>query len=619
MFLERFAWASLGGTALALGVALLCRLFPKIPAAVRFWLWWAVPAKLLLGLVPALSLAVLPASPVAPTQRASVPVRSLAVAARPSTPPKRVPAAPEQSATAPRELTGAPARAVAAPVSLPGVLLFLWLIGGGVALARSLAKIPSSGILVGARVAEGYLEAPGVGPLVRGLVRPVIVLPTGLTEGERQLALAHERAHIQRGDPWLALVPLAARVVFWFLPTVSLAERALATAREEDCDFRARRATGASAREYGALLLKLTQAPSGTGSLAMASPAFSQLQSRLKTLTVPQKRVPLWPLLLPGTLVLPGWRLSERGHLVQNPSPLPVRYRRENLATLGGRYSDAFAITDSGQVLGAANGTDGKGRATRWQDGTITPLSDQRSIAFAASALGEVALTALKSGGHRRALWQSVRGVQELSGLPGFPETVAVGVTAQGTVVGSVLRPQGAGSRAVVWEAGVVRELGTLGGPSSQASAANAGGWVVGKADLSATQTHAFLYDGTRLRDLGTLGGRNSRATAINARGQVVGVSETARGERVAFLWSEATGMRALPGSKGIALAVNDQGAVVGQSDGHAALWSPDGTPVPLEPSLVVARGINQRGELVGQGWVGEDLRAFRLTPIAAP
>lgn len=619
MLLERLAWASLWGTALALGVALLCRLFPKIPAAVRFWLWWAVPAKLLLGLVPALSLAVLPASPTVPVRSPAVPKRFSTVPAPFPAVPAPFPTVPARFSTIPMRSPAVPARSPAVPMRFSDIFLLFWLVGALFTLMRALSKIPSSRSLRGAQLGEGYLEAPGVGPLVRGLVRPVIVLPTGLSDSERRLALAHERAHIQRGDPWLALVPLAARVVFWFLPTISLVERALATAREEDCDFRARRATGASAREYGALLLKLTQAPTGTGSLAMASPAFSQLQSRLKTLALPQKRVPLWPLVLPGALVLPGWRLSERGRAPQSPPPLPVRYLRENLATLGGRYSDAFAITDSGQVLGATNGTDGKGRATLWQDGTPTPLSEQRSIAFAASELGEVAVTALKSGGHRRALWQSARGVQELFGLPGFPETVAVGMTAQGTLVGSALRPQGAGSRAVVWEAGVARELGTLGGAYSQASAVNASGWVVGKADLSATETHAFLYDGTRLRDLGTLGGRNSRATAINARGQVVGVSETASGERVAFLWSAETGMRALPGANGIALAINDQGTVVGQSDGHAALWSAEGTPIPLEPSLVVARGINQRGELVGQGWVGDDLRAFRLTPVPAP
>jgi probable HAF family extracellular repeat protein len=454
-----------------------------------------------------------------------------------------------------------------------------------------------------------------MGPLVFGLLRPVIVLPTGLSDSEKRLALAHEQAHLTRRDPWLALVPLAARVVFWFLPTVYLAERMLATAREEACDALARQTTGATAREYGALLLKLTHSSPGT--LAMASPVYSQLQSRLKTLAVPQKRVAIWPLLLPGALLLPGWRLAEQAPATKKASLLPISYQRLDLPTLGGLYSDAFAITDSGQVVGAANGRDGLGRATLWTDGTPQVLSEGRSIAFAASETGGVLLSRLKPGG-RQAQWLRGAARQSLPGLPGFPETIAVGMTDSGLIIGSARSRNGVGTRAVVWEGGQVHELGTLGGPSSQAAAVNTQGWVVGKADLSPTETHAFLYDGTQLRDLGTLGGRHSKATAINRAGQVVGMSEAETGERVAFVWSEKTGMRALPGTDALALSIADDGTIVGQAEGHAALWSPEGKRLPLDPSLRIARGINQRGEIVGQGQVGDDLRGFLLKPVVA-
>ena len=49
---------------------------------------------------------------------------------------------------------------------------------------------------------------------------------------------------------------------------------------------------------------------------------------------------------------------------------------------------------------------------------------------------------------------------------------------------------------------------------------------------------------------------------AINAAGQVVGMSETATGERQAFVWSEQAGIRALPGTDAIALAIADDGTV---------------------------------------------------------
>jgi probable HAF family extracellular repeat protein len=334
--------------------------------------------------------------------------------------------------------------------------------------------------------------------------------------------------------------------------------------------------------------------------------------------------VALWPLLLPGALVLPGWRLVERRQAAPRSAlPLPTRYTRRNLPTLGGLYSDAFAITDSGVIVGAANGPDGLGHATLWQDGAVQLLSCERSLAFAANASGGVAIATRKPGKRSQARWLQGDSDQALPGLPGFPETVAVGITDTGMLVGSAQQPQlplgQGGTRAVVWEAGQVRELGTLGGPFSQASAVSRNGWIVGKADLSPTETHAFVYDGTRLRDLGTLGGRNSRALAVNAAGQVVGMSETATGGRQAFLWSEQTGMRALPGTDGVALALADDGTIAGQADGHAALWRPDGTRVPLDPSLVVVRGIGPHGELVGQGWAGDDLRGFCLTPSREP
>ena len=626
--MERLLSASLWGTALALAVALLCRLFPKLPAALRFWLWWAVPAKLLLGLVVPVSLAVLPASrDVVAFSQGVVPLSKHVVSHSKSV------VLPSQSVV-PLFKSIVPlskhvvSRSPSVVVPSACIFLLFWLVGAGITLVRAVsgpAKVyaalrayssagrcnPQAG-----RSRPDVREVPGVGPLVLGLVRPVIVLPTGLSDSEKRLALAHEEAHLARRDPWLALVPLAARVIFWFLPTGYLVEKALATAREEACDALARQSTGASAREYGALLLKLTQPASEiSGTLAMASPVFSQLQSRLQTLTVPQKRLAAWPLLLPGALLLPGWRLTERAGVPRKASSLPLSYERLNLPTLGGRYSDAFAITDSGEVVGAANGRDGLGHAALWQDGVVRVLDKGRSIAFAASQTGEVAFSNLKDGWHQ-AQWLRGATRQSLPGLPDFPETAAVGMTENGVLVGSAQGRRG--TRAVVWEDGQVRELGTLGGPFSQAAAVNAKGWIVGKADLSPTETHAFLYDGTKLRDLGTLGGRHSRATAINAKGQVVGMSETGAGERQAFVWSERIGMRPLPGTDAIALALTDDGTVVGQAEGHAALWSPEGTRIPLDPSLLVARGINTRGEIVGQGKVGDDLRGFVLKPLSS-
>ena len=70
--------------------------------------------------------------------------------------------------------------------------------------------------------------------------------------------------------------------------------------------------------------------------------------------------------------------------------------------------------------------------------------------------------------------------------------------------------------------------------------------------------------------DLGTLGGASSRAYAINAAGQVAGSSTTATGATHAFLWTPGQGMQdlgTLPGGTlSIARGINDRAEVVGQS-----------------------------------------------------
>jgi probable HAF family extracellular repeat protein len=194
-------------------------------------------------------------------------------------------------------------------------------------------------------------------------------------------------------------------------------------------------------------------------------------------------------------------------------------------------------------------------------------------------------------------------------------------------------------SRAVLWKNGEIRDLGTLGGTSSQASQINNREQITGFAynaildpfTPTGTQIRAFLWENGRMTDLGTLGGADVIGVFINERGQVAGLSltdsipnpSTGMPTQDPFLWSKDTGMIDLGSLGGVAggpSALNNQGQVVGQSSDaadpaacltpndrvncHPFLWD-DGKLIDLNTSTVggnplTANAINDSGEVVG-------------------
>ena len=91
----------------------------------------------------------------------------------------------------------------------------------------------------------------------------------------------------------------------------------------------------------------------------------------------------------------------------------------------------------------------------------------------------------------------------------------------------------------------------------------------------------ALLWERGRTRDLGSLGGRGSAATAINERGQIVGTSATRSGKDHPFVWENGrmTDLGTLPGTtSSSAVAINDRGVIVGTSivgdNTRAVIWT---------------------------------------------
>ncbi len=108
-------------------------------------------------------------------------------------------------------------------------------------------------------------------PAVVGAVRARIVLPIDFAERydleQRRLMLAHERRHLQRGDPLANLAIATVRCLFWFNPLVHLAAARFRHDQELACDQAVVAAHPNSRRAYGEAMLKTLmtdrQAPLG--------------------------------------------------------------------------------------------------------------------------------------------------------------------------------------------------------------------------------------------------------------------------------------------------------------------------------------------------------------------
>jgi beta-lactamase regulating signal transducer with metallopeptidase domain len=145
------------------------------------------------------------------------------------------------------------------------LLVACWLIGvaGMIAVFRFRQRrfAAAAGLLepIGALGRDVFAAAPTHGPAVVGALRPVIVLPNDFgsrfSADEQALILAHERAHVERGDPLVNALALVARAVHWFNPLVHVAVRALRIDQELACDATVVERHG-GARTYAEAMLK---------------------------------------------------------------------------------------------------------------------------------------------------------------------------------------------------------------------------------------------------------------------------------------------------------------------------------------------------------------------------
>lgn len=128
-------------------------------------------------------------------------------------------------------------------------------------------------------------------PLTLGLLRPVIVLPTGLGDSldndELTSVLLHEIAHIKRRDTWIGMLQRLTSVAFWWSPLLSLVNRIADRLREQICDDYVIAAQG-DGRPLAKAIVKVAEWTTTSRPLPCCSTLFSdvdELSERINRLT----------------------------------------------------------------------------------------------------------------------------------------------------------------------------------------------------------------------------------------------------------------------------------------------------------------------------------------------
>ena len=260
---------TLGGSAVILVLALAGRSTrARYGARWRCWAWALLCLRLALPF------------PLVPQVRESAPIQvdvprsSLLVQSpRPSGGSAAAPPSGEEAGTSSAQVpsgggsapvqggSAASAASEGGTLSLPRVLVLLWLAGAAAVLAWSLAahlrflrwlRRWSAPVRDGdvvqtfnqlgdcLRLARrpGLLACPGLKvPMLAGVLRPVLLLPEGTPPGRSlELALLHELTHFRRRDIWLKALGLWVRALYWFNPLVWLMGRLIERDTELACD-----------------------------------------------------------------------------------------------------------------------------------------------------------------------------------------------------------------------------------------------------------------------------------------------------------------------------------------------------------------------------------------------
>ena len=151
-------------------------------------------------------------------------------------------------------------------VNAMSVATIVWAAGIGVLLLYSILSFWK----LHRRVADAVIwrkEKPAIyesekvdSPFVLGLIKPCVYLPFRMSDEDRECVVAHEEAHISRGDHLIKPVGFLILAVYWFHPLVWLAYVLLCKDIEMACDEKViSRMSVADKKAYTKALLKCSK------------------------------------------------------------------------------------------------------------------------------------------------------------------------------------------------------------------------------------------------------------------------------------------------------------------------------------------------------------------------
>lgn len=175
-----------------------------------------------------------------------LPARTIHLDAVTAASPQAAPVVETSAAAAPATQA---AQSMLQSLDLAPWLIALWIAGVGFSVAAHLVS------------QRRFLRnADQAGPAVVGIVRPRIVLPRDFEQRfnaeERDLVLAHERAHLNAGDAQINALAALIQCLNWFNPLVHNARGALRIDQELACDARVMARHARSRRTYAEAMLK---------------------------------------------------------------------------------------------------------------------------------------------------------------------------------------------------------------------------------------------------------------------------------------------------------------------------------------------------------------------------